>query len=181
MKWTWPFVPRTQHDAVLADLDRIRAERTQFAKDRDTYKAAAEKSAALFADADATNIRLTGRIRILGERLLAADVASGFNPVQAKLTAERIARLQRGAARARREAAETRRSAAAAEQQRLDAAPREPADGEWRGRARRAEKDVERLQKRLDDAVGLPPGGPLSSAVWQPGYQAPAPDKRVAP
>jgi hypothetical protein len=61
----------------------------------------------------------------------------------------------------------------------LDAERRRP-DGEWRGRARRAEKDVERLQKRLDDAVGMPPGGLLDSAVWQPGYVAPKPDTKAA-
>lgn len=37
------------------------------------------------------------------------------------------------------------------------------------------------LQRRLDDAVGLPPGGPLSSACWQPGYRDPKPDKQVSP
>ena len=65
-------------------------------------------------------------------------------------------------------------------QQRLDAAAREPADGEWRGRARRAEKDVERLRKELDNACGRPPGGLLDSAVWQPGYVAPKPDTKAA-
>ena len=64
-------------------------------------------------------------------------------------------------------------------QQRLDAAAREPADGEWRGRARRAEKDVERLRKELDNACGMPPGGLLDSAPWQPGYQAPTPDAKA--
>lgn len=59
-------------------------------------------------------------------------------------------------------------------QQRLDDAAREPADGEWRGRARRArraEKRVAHLEKELDNALGLPAGGPLNSAPWQPGYK----------
>lgn len=43
--------------------------------------------------------------------------------------------------------------------------------------AERARAD--KVQKRLDDAVGLAPGGILSSAPWQPGYKAER-DKQVA-
>lgn len=75
---------------------------------------------------------------------------------------------------------EAERLRAADLQQRLDTAAREPADGEWRGRARRAEKRADHLQKELDNALGLPPGGPLSSAPWQPSYQAER-DKQVSP
>lgn len=63
---------------------------------------------------------------------------------------------------------------------RLDAAASEPTVGEWRGRARRAEKRADHLQKELDNAVGLPPGGPLSSAMWQPGYQDPKSTPKAA-
>ncbi|MGX1116353.1 chromosome segregation ATPase [Streptomyces ambofaciens] len=36
---------------------------------------------------------------------------------------------------------------------------------------------AERLQARLDDAVGLPASGPIrDSSVWQPGYKAPRPE-----
>ena len=152
----WPFVPRAQHDAVLADRERIRGERNQFAEDLDGFKAAAEKSAALFAEADAANTRLTGRNKALNARLLEAQVASGFNPVAARRTAERIAALQKAAAEGREEAAKAR-AAAKRDRQRAD-----------------------QLQKELDNALGLPPGGPLSSAIWQPGYQAPTPDTKAS-
>lgn len=57
-------------------------------------------------------------------------------------------------------------------QRRLDGAAREPADGEWRGRARRAEARVKHLEKELDNACGMPASGLLNSAPWQPGYKA---------
>lgn len=65
-------------------------------------------------------------------------------------------------------------------QRRLDGAAREPADGEWRGRARRAEKRVAHLEKELDNACGMPPGGVLNSGPWQPGYVDPTPNKAVS-
>lgn len=36
------------------------------------------------------------------------------------------------------------------------------------------------LQRHLDDACGMPPGGLLDSAPWQPGYKAER-DKQVSP
>jgi chromosome segregation ATPase len=66
-------------------------------------------------------------------------------------------------------------------QQRLDETARELADGEWRGRARRAEKRVAHLEKELDNACGMPPGGLLDSSRWQPGYVEPTPNKAVSP
>jgi hypothetical protein len=47
-----------------------------------------------------------------------------------------------------------------------------------------AERDAEkrradRLQRRLNDAVGLASPRPLDSSVWQPGYVAPKPDKET--
>jgi hypothetical protein len=72
------------------------------------------------------------------------------------------------------------RSRASQLQQRLDAAALEPADGEWRGRARRAEARVKHLEKELDNACGMPPGGLLDSAPWQPGYQAPTPNTKAS-
>lgn len=66
------------------------------------------------------------------------------------------------------------------------AQPVEPSDEEVDAAQLRLELDAERsradhLQKELDNALGLPPGGPLSSALWQPGYEAPTPDKAVSP
>lgn len=101
------------------------------------------------AELDAANIRLTGHVQALGKRALEAQVANGFNPVAAKKTAERIATLQKAAAAGREEAAIAR------------------------AEARRERRRREQLQKRYDEAVGMPPGGLLDSAVWQPGYQAP--------
>lgn len=41
---------------------------------------------------------------------------------------------------------------------------------------RTATRRADRLQARLDDAVGLPPRGPIvDSSAWQPGYQPPKP------
>jgi uncharacterized protein YicC (UPF0701 family) len=40
---------------------------------------------------------------------------------------------------------------------------------------------ADRLQRRLDDAVGLASPRPLDSSVWQPGYVAPKPDKETTP
>jgi len=55
----WPFVSRRRYktlaadySALHADRERIRGERTQFAKDRDAQKAAAETAARLFNEAD---------------------------------------------------------------------------------------------------------------------------------
>lgn len=42
------------------------------------------------------------------------------------------------------------------------------------------EARVKHLEKELDNALGMPPGGILASAPWQPGYQDPKPDKAVS-
>lgn len=99
-------------------------------------------------DLDAANARLEGQIKALSARLLEAQVASGFNPVQARRTAERFAALRKAAAEGREEAAKERAA------------------------AKRERKRASNLQKELDNALGLPPGGVLNSAPWRPGYQA---------
>lgn len=63
----WPFVSRREHDAVLADRERIRGERNQFAADRDTYREAA-RTASRLADAGPADIDAW-------ERALAAHLA----------------------------------------------------------------------------------------------------------
>jgi len=49
-----------------------------------------------------------------------------------------------------------------------------------RAEARIEKRRANHLQKELDNALGLPAGGPLSSAPWQPGYEAPKPDGAVS-
>ena len=60
------------------------------------------------------------------------------------------------------------------------AQPVEPSDEEVDAAQLRLELDAERrradhLQKELDDACGMPTGGILNSAPWQPGYKAVSP------
>lgn len=107
------------------------------------------------AELDGANIRLTGHVQALGKRVLEAQVANGFNPVAAKKAAERIATLQKAAAAGREDAAMAR------------------------AEARRERKRGDRLQRELDNALGMPSGGLLDSAPWQPGYQAPTPDAKA--
>jgi len=40
---------------------------------------------------------------------------------------------------------------------------------------RQEQRRADRLQRRLDDAVGLTPRQIVDSSVWQPGYQKPTP------
>lgn len=78
----WPFTTRRERqleaelDAVKADRERIRGERTQFAEDRDAYKAAAKTAACQFKDADEkyvdvclVNERLTSDLTAAREKL----------------------------------------------------------------------------------------------------------------
>jgi septal ring factor EnvC (AmiA/AmiB activator) len=153
----WPFNTRhlkAEIDAIKADRERIREERNQFVKDRDAFKASAETAARQFAEADATNRRLSGRNLELGRR---NSTLTESDPEYAAGLERQVAELQK----------------------RLDDTAREPADGEWRGRARRAEKRVDHLQRELDNALGMPSGGLLDSSIWQPGYEAPKPDTKA--
>jgi hypothetical protein len=135
-----------------AETNRQRA-RAEKAEARATTEIEARRSITRQnAELDAANTRLTGQNKALSDRLLEAQVAGGFNPVAARRTAERIAALQKAAAEGRDEAAKARAV------------------------AKRERKRADHLQKELDNAVGLPAGGPLSSAMWQPGYEAPKPD-----
>lgn len=152
-----------EYDALQADLAAARAEANRQRERADKADARAETEIEArrtitrqHAELDATNTRLEGRNKALGERLAEAQVANGFNPVAARRTAERIATLQKAAAEGRDEAAKAR------------------------AEAKRERKYVAHLQKELDNALGLPPGGPLSSALWQPGYEAQKPNKAVS-
>lgn len=135
--------------AARAETDRQRARATKAEKAEATAKFNREQVLAQNAELHTANTRLAGRNKALGERLAEAQVANGFNPVAAKKTADRIAVLQKAAAAGREEAALAR------------------------AEAKRERKRREELQKKYDEAVGMPPGGLLDSAVWQPGYEAP--------
>lgn len=157
---SWLPVSRRRHFAEVADAraeaNRQRERAEAAVKDKGTAEFNRDQVLAQNADLHAANTRLTSRNKALGQRLAEAQVANGFNPVAARRTAERIATLQKAAAVGRDEAAKAR------------------------AEAKRDRQRADQLQRRLDDAVGLPPGGPLSSAVWQPGYQAPTPDGQAS-
>jgi hypothetical protein len=68
-------------------------------------------------------------------------------------------------------------------QAQLDDAARVPADGAnmlLEGQVAELRKRVAHLEKELDNACGMPTGGILNSAPWQPGYKAER-DKQVSP
>ena len=138
-----PFVSRRQHEAVLADRERIRSERNQFAKDRDAFKAAAEAASEKYTDTVIVNDRLTEELvevrakladSLAVEESLAAQIhvlvghdlppEVGLNPM-VDVIRERDAEKQR----------------------------------------------ADRLQRQLDELVGLPPGRVEDSSRWQPGYK----------
>lgn len=178
----WPFTTRRERqlqaelDAVTADRERIRGERNQFAKDRDTARYNREQILRQLAGEEAANVRLHGRILELGRR---NSELTESDPKYAAQLERRVARLRKVIARLYA-GGHAEKLRADRLQKRLDDAAREAADGEWRGRARRAEKRVAHLEKELDNALGMPASGIMTSAPWQPGYQDPKPDKQVA-
>lgn len=95
-------------------------------------------------------------------------------------------RLTKELAAARRELAAVRKvEESLARQIHEMAQPVEPSDEEvdaaqLRLELDRAEARVKHLEKELDNALGMPAGGILASAPWQPGYQAER-DKQVSP
>ena len=95
MRWQWPFVPRSEYEAVLADRERIRGERDQFAKDRDAQRHTARLAARQFAESDATNRRLNGRLIELGRRL---SRLTESDPQYAASLEQRLARALRACA-----------------------------------------------------------------------------------
>ena len=134
-----PFVSRAAYEAVCADRERIRGERDQFAKDRDAQRYTGRLAARRFAEADATNRRLNGRLLELGRRVSRLTEA---DPDYAAALENRVARLRTVGKRIL--------TAYVAEKRRAD-----------------------RLQARVDDAVGLHYGHIEDSRKWQPGYQKP--------
>lgn len=116
--------------------------------------------------------------RLVGEAAYAAEQNTATTIVNQRLTED--------LATARRELADVRKvEESLARQIHEMAQPVEPSDEEVDAAQLRLELDAERrradhLQKELYNACGMPPGGLLDSAPWQPGYKAER-DKQVAP
>lgn len=143
MKWTWPFVTRTRHEAVLADRERIRGERDQFAKDRDAIKAAAEAASERYNDTAIVNELLTEDLTKLRRQLAASQEVEGALARQVHEMAQPVEPTD-------------------AEMDSMNLLIEE------RDRERRR---ADHLQRQLDDAVGLPAGRIEDSRRWQPGYK----------
>lgn len=75
-----------------AYINRLRAQRDGFEKERDWFKSAAETGARQFSEADAANRRLGGRVLELGRRLSACAEA---DPEYAASLERRVDRLCR--------------------------------------------------------------------------------------
>lgn len=117
--------------------------------------------------------------RLVGEAAYAAEQNTGTTIVNQRLTEDLAAVC--------RELADVRRvEESLARQIHEMAQPVEPSDEEVDAAQLRLELDAERsrvkhLEKELDNAPGMPARGILNSAPWQPGYEAPTPDKAVSP
>lgn len=156
----WPFIPRAHEQelaAVKADRERLRDERDQFAKDAKASQAAAVTAARQFAEADAANIRLSNRNQALQEQAaVRAEIARQRGGSLAKLgqrldaVAGEYAHIDGYAARM---------------EDRLDRALR----GCVRYRAALAAeaRRADRLQDRLDDALGFNTPGVERGQHWQ--------------
>lgn len=130
----WPLVTRSRYDDLDADRERVRGERNQFEKDRDTQKAVARKAteqyAGLYDQHAATAIVngcLTEDLTTVREELAAERQVSGSLALQIQELADRL----RGY---------------------------EAVDGDdesWRSRYETEKKRADRLQQQLDDALGM--------------------------
>lgn len=167
---------REELAAARAETARLRGERDEALKQRKTAVFNREQILRQLAGEEAANVRLHGRILELGRR---NSELTESDPEYAAQLERRVARLRKVIARLYA-GGHAEKLRADHLQKRLDDAAREAADGEWRGRARRAEKRVAHLEKELDNALGMPASGIMTSAPWQPGYQDPKPDKQVA-
>lgn len=148
---------REELEAERAETNRQRERADKAAARAKTEIEARRSITRQNAELDGAITRLTGRNKALGERLAEVQVANGFNPVEARRTAERIATLRKAAAAGREEATIAR------------------------AEARRERRRREELQKKYDEAVGLPAGGILASGPWQPANQLPKQGKQVSP
>jgi chromosome segregation ATPase len=157
---SWPLVWRRSAEAELADAKaEIRRQRTRAEKAEDDARTAISNRqtiAGQYSDLYDRHDRAVRSNKALSGQLEAAQVGGGFDAAKAKQTADRIAHLTEEAARAREELRTER------------------------GNNTRLARQVNTLQKRLDDAVGLTSSGIKDSAPWQPGYQQPKPDKEAS-
>ena len=116
--------------------------------------------------------------RLVGEAAYAAERNTDITIVNQRLTEDLAA--------TRRELAAVRKvEESLARQIHEMAQPVEPSDEEVDAAQLRLELDAERhradhLQKELDNACGMPPGGILNSGPRQPGYVEPTPNKAVS-
>ena len=116
--------------------------------------------------------------QLVGEAAYASEQNTDITIVNQRLTEDLAA--------TRRELADVRKvEESLARQIHEMAQPVEPSDEEVDAAQLRLELDAERsradhLQKELDNALGMPPGGILNSAPYQPGYKAER-DKQVSP
>jgi hypothetical protein len=198
---------RAEVAAAKAETQRIRDERDAALGDAAAYKASAETAARQFTEADEKYVdtcivnellttdltKARERLAEYGGRRTVAEVLEEHD-VHRKALADALGDQKRhlnweqligevghlhGSAVEWMGDHAKEKARADELQARLNDAAREP-DGEWRGRARRAEKRVAHLEKELDNALGMPPAGLLDSAIWQPGYAAPKPDTGVS-
>lgn len=97
------FVSRRRHNAELtaakAEAARLRTERDQALRGRDSSITAAATAARLFAEADATNTRLAGRNRELSKRLDSAHDGELINGADILRVESRLGRALKACAR----------------------------------------------------------------------------------
>lgn len=174
---------REELAAARAETARLRGERDEALKQRETAVFNREQILRQLAGEEAANVRLHGRILELGRR---NSELTESDPEYAAQLEHKAAELQKRLDRAASELAAVRKvEESLARQIHEMAQPVEPSDEEVDAAQLRLELDqaearVKHLEKELDNALGMPPGGILNSAPWQPGYQDPKPDKQVA-
>lgn len=143
---------------LAARVERLLAERDEAREEASAHKAAAETSSRLFVETDEKYVD----VRLANQRLTKELAATRRELAAVRKVEESLARQIHEMAQ-----------------------PVEPSDEEVDAAQLRLELDAERsrvahLEKELDNACGMPPGGILNSAPWQPGYQAER-DKTVTP
>lgn len=173
MKLKLPFISRRGHDAEAA---RLRQRVLDTEARHDEAEGERRVLAARLAVETTANVRLDGRIKALtgqGKTRTASEVLTEHD-VHRKALADALGEQKRHLNwdQLIDEVAGLRKSAVAWMEDTASAARR--LDEEQR------RGDV--LQSRLDDAAGMPRGGPIKdSGSWQPGHRTPRPKPEVAP
>jgi chromosome segregation ATPase len=96
----WPLVSRRRYEALEADRERIRGERDQFLKDRDSFKYAAESASEKYTDTAIVNECITEDLAKAREELAElkaqlSDSAATYWKAEAKREKKRGDRLQK--------------------------------------------------------------------------------------